>query len=194
VQLAWVAAQGFSDVTLSVGYRAEMIREYVGDGQRFGLRVRYAEDGATPLGTGGAVKRAFPTPPPSVAVLYGDTVLDIDCRAVVAAAQGTHALMTVLPCPANEKPNATLDGALARYDKRAPEVAWRHIDYGLSVLSGQFLAEIPDTTPLDLAEPLGVASRAGRLAGYLATKPFHEINTPEALAAFSARYAVKGAR
>jgi NDP-sugar pyrophosphorylase family protein len=192
VQLAWVRAQGFRDVTLSVGYRAEMIRAHVGDGHRFGLEVRYAEDGELPLGTGGAVKRAFPVAPQAVAVLYGDTVLDLDCREVVEAARGALALMTVMVAPPGEQPNATLEGGLVRYDKRAPQPTWRHIDYGLSVLSDRFLTSIPDTTPLDLAEPLGAASRHGELRGFLATRPYQEINTPEALQAFQARFGLKG--
>jgi NDP-sugar pyrophosphorylase family protein len=189
VQLGWVHAQGFREVVLSVGYRADMIRGFVGDGSRFGLQVRYAEDGATPLGTGGAVKRAFPTPPPQVAVLYGDTILDLPCAEVVAQAKGAWALMTVSRCPPSEKANAHLEAdGRARYDKKQPDPSWRHIDYGLSVLSQGFLSAIPDTTPLDLAVPLATASKEGRLQGYLATRPFHEINTPEALAAFRQRF------
>ena len=36
-----------------------MIREYVGDGRRFGMDVQFVFDGETPLGTGGAVRQAL---------------------------------------------------------------------------------------------------------------------------------------
>jgi len=78
-----------------------------------------------------------------------------------------------------------------RYDKHAPGPAWRHIDYGLSVLGADFLAAIPGTVPLDLALPLAAASRRGELKGFLATRPYQEINTPAALAAFQARFGQK---
>ena len=188
VQLGWVAAQGFKDVVLSIGYRGAMIREYVGDGSRYGLSVGYAEDGDAPLGTGGAGRRAFASPPPLLAVLYGDTVLDLDCREVVAMAEGATARMTVMVAPEGDKPNAHLEGGLVRYDKRQPGATWRHIDYGLSVLSRAFLEEIPETTPVDLADPLAAVSRRGALRGFLATRPYHEINTPEALEAFQRRF------
>src|SRR5215471_4661761 len=63
-QLRWARRQGFREVRLSVGYRGEQIEAYCGDGARFGLALSYAFDGPISLGTGGAVKRAFPIPPP----------------------------------------------------------------------------------------------------------------------------------
>lgn len=188
VQLAWVAEQGFTDVVLSIGYRGAMIRQYVGDGARWGLKVAYAEDGDSPLGTGGAVRRAFATPPPLMAVLYGDTVLDLDCRQVVAEARGATALMTVMEAPRGEVPNAHLENGLVQYDKRAPRPDWKHIDYGLSVLSLAFVEEIPLVTPVDLADVFSSVARRGELRGHLATRPYHEINTPEALEAFRRRF------
>jgi NDP-sugar pyrophosphorylase family protein len=193
VQLAWVREQGFRQVILSVGYRADMIRDHVGDGRRHGVEVRYAEDGPTPLGTGGAVQRALAAAPEAVAVLYGDTVLELDCRAVLEAARDAVALMTVMVAPAGQPANATLEGDLVRYDKQAPQPDWRHIDYGLSVLSARFLEALPRAVPFDLAVPLAATARRGELKGFLATRPFHEINTPEALAAFRLRFARKGA-
>ncbi len=200
LQLRWVHEQGFREVVVSVGYKAEMIVEAIGDGSRFGLSIRYADDGPAPLGTGGAVRRAasvdgrFPT---QLAILYGDTMLDIDCAEVVAAAASTHALMTVIDAPPGQQPNASLftDSAgrlLAHYDKRAPDPRWTQMDYGLSVVSQAFLEAMPSTVPFDLAEPLMAASRAGRLAGFRATRPFQEINTPEALERLQASVAQNG--
>ena len=186
LQLAWVRGQGFTEVVLGLGYRAEMVRAAIGDGAKYGLSVRYVEDGAAPLGTGGALKKAMRGATGPVAILYGDTMLDLDCRAVVRAAEGTYALMTVLTCPAGEKANARLDGTRVDYDKKHPDPSWRDIDYGLSVVSADFIAALPDTTPFDLAEGFTAASKQGRLVGFRATQPFREINTPEALAAFRA--------
>lgn len=192
LQLLWARKQGFRDVRLSVGYRGEQIQEYCGDGSYFGLRITYAFDGERPLGTGGAVKRAYAEPPPWLAVLYGDTILDLDCRALVlqAAANDAYALMTVMadPPPGHAR-NAYLDGDRVRYAKARPEPGWRHIDYGFQVLSRAFVAEMPDEVPLDLAVPLEAASRRGLLHGALAGSRFWEINTPESLEEFRARFA-----
>lgn len=52
-QLRLFARQGIRDVKLLVGYRWEQIREFVRDGQRFGVQVEYIVDGPTLAGTGG---------------------------------------------------------------------------------------------------------------------------------------------
>ncbi|MGC5345762.1 nucleotidyltransferase family protein [Streptomyces sp. DT24] len=56
-QLAWLAEHGVKSVTVSGGYKHEMITDYAGDGSRFGVEIRYAiED--EPLGRGGGLKYA----------------------------------------------------------------------------------------------------------------------------------------
>lgn len=189
VQLEWVRAQGLRRVVLSVGHRADDIRAYVGDGHKYGIEVTYALDGAQPLGTGGAVKRAFPVVPPLVIVTYGDTILDLDVAAAVQAIGDHSALMSVIETPPGHRSNATFDGERLRYDKQQPGPDWRWLDYGLLVLRDRFLHQLPDVVPLDLAAPLHDCSSRDDLAAFRAERPFFEINTPEALELFRQRFA-----
>ena len=50
---------GFRKFLFLIGYRAEMIEEYYGDGSRLGISITYCYDGKELLGTGGAVRRAY---------------------------------------------------------------------------------------------------------------------------------------
>src|SRR5260370_32550070 len=59
-QLRLLAREGVSDVVICTGYLGGQIEAYVGDGSRFACHVRYSADGDRPLGTGGALRRAFP--------------------------------------------------------------------------------------------------------------------------------------
>ena len=71
---------GAENVYISVGYKAELIRAYFGDGRRLGLRVRYVEE-STPLGTAGAlgyVKQDISEP---LLVMNGDILTKLDFRA-----------------------------------------------------------------------------------------------------------------
>jgi NDP-mannose synthase len=43
---------GFDEVIMAVGYLAELIKAYFGDGQAFGVRIRYSKE-EQPLGTAG---------------------------------------------------------------------------------------------------------------------------------------------
>jgi NDP-sugar pyrophosphorylase family protein len=44
-QLELLASQGVECVTISIGYRGDLLRAHVGDGSRFGLKVKWVEDG-----------------------------------------------------------------------------------------------------------------------------------------------------
>src|SRR5262245_28598201 len=59
-QLRLLAGAGYRRVVLCVGYRAEQIRDFAGDGRAFGLELEYSLDGPVLLGTAGAIRRALP--------------------------------------------------------------------------------------------------------------------------------------
>ncbi len=74
---------GFDRITLSVGYRADLIQAHFGRSYR-GARIRYVVE-TEPLGTGGAVAFAMSQAgDASCLVLNGDTFLDVDLRALLA--------------------------------------------------------------------------------------------------------------
>src|SRR5437016_6756050 len=99
LQLEWLASQGVRDVLYSTGHKGEMIRECVGDGARFGLHVTYISDGPLLRGTAGALRHALKARvlPEAFFLLYGDSYLTIDLRAVEERwrAAGKPILMTV---------------------------------------------------------------------------------------------------
>src|SRR3989337_1124246 len=76
-QIRWMRREGITDVVLLCGYRHEAIRDYFGDGDRWGLRITYSiED--EPLGRGGALKKGFTLVPPEEEIVIatnGDNIL-----------------------------------------------------------------------------------------------------------------------
>src|SRR5487761_1073561 len=56
-QLIWLAAAGVGHAVMSVGYRADVIQDRIGDGSRIGIAVTYAVENE-PLGRGGGLKLA----------------------------------------------------------------------------------------------------------------------------------------
>ena len=98
-QLEHLARHGVTDVVLSIGHRGDMLRDHVGDGARFGLRVAYVDEGADLRGTAGALRLALSRGALAEAFLvtYGDAFLPIDFGAVFEAFRraGQPALMTV---------------------------------------------------------------------------------------------------
>src|SRR6185436_8509924 len=54
VVLRQLAKHGFTDVSLAVGYLAELLMAYCGDGSRFGVKLGYSRE-PQPLGTAGPI-------------------------------------------------------------------------------------------------------------------------------------------
>ena len=190
-QLELLANHGIERVLYSVGYKGEMLRDHVGDGSRFGLDVKYVDEGERLRGTGGALRLAYDLGELEEAffVLYGDSYLPIDYAEVERAweATGLPALMTVFRNDGQwDSSNAIYrDGKVVLYDKARPadrveEMHW--IDYGLSVLSREPVEErcIPGQAA-DLADLTRDLSREGKLAGYEETQRFYEAGSPQGL-------------
>jgi NDP-sugar pyrophosphorylase family protein len=185
-QLALVASQGVTDVVLCVGRLGEMIRDHVGDGARHGVRVVYSFDGASPLGTAGALRAAAALLEERFFVEYGDTFLRAPLDRIAAAFEqsGRPALMTVFRNDGWLEPsNVQLeDGTLLAYEKRDRTPAMHHIDFGLLAFERTVIEAVPAGVATDLADLLRALLARGELAAFEVAERFYEIGTPAALA------------
>lgn len=100
--LEFLCAGGIEDVVINLHHLGHRIEEHVGDGSRWGLRVRYSVEDPI-LDTGGGIKRAEPllAGEPFV-VVNGDSLLEIRLRDVINfhRAHGGVATLAVRPDPA----------------------------------------------------------------------------------------------
>jgi NDP-sugar pyrophosphorylase family protein len=182
-----LAKAGVEEVVYSIGHGGDQIRRHVGDGARFGVTVVYVDEGTDLRGTGGALRMALDAGVlrAEFAVLYGDSLLQVDLADVVRQfeASGAPALMTVYRNDgALEDSNATFDGFYVRYDKHHahPTMCW--VDYGLSIMTAGVVGRIPSEHVADLADLFHDLGESGELAGYAARERFYEIGRPDSLA------------
>jgi len=184
-QLALLRRNGIRRVVLCLGYLGEQIEQYLGDGAAHGLELQYSYDGDRLLGTGGALRRALDRLGPVFWVLYGDSYMDIDYRAVLAnfVASRVLGLMTVIYNENRwDRSNVVFrDGRLLCYSKRSPTPEMKHIDYGATLLTSEVLASLPANEPSDLADVLSAMAADGELAGHEVTQRFYEIGSPRGL-------------
>lgn len=68
---------GITDIVLSVGYQADKISDYFGDGKKWGAHISYAIE-TEPLGTGGAIKKAAQGISGTFLAINGDNLADFD--------------------------------------------------------------------------------------------------------------------
>ncbi len=184
-QLRLLAGRGIRRVVLCIGYLGEQIRLFAGDGARFGLQIQYSEDGPVPLGTAGAVRKALPLLGSRFFVLYGDSYLPCDYRAVQEAflRAGQPALMTVYRNEGlGDVSNVEYDGRrILVYDKRNRTPRMQHIDYGLGVFDSSVLEDLAPGRYYDLAQLYQDLLTAGRLAAFEVSERFYHVGTFEAI-------------
>lgn len=180
-QLRLLRASGITRVVVCAGYLGAMIQEYVGDGEEFGVQVQFAFDGPRLLGTAGALRHALPLLGEVFFVLYGDSYLPCDYRAIQTAFEqsGRLALMTVFPNDGRwDRSNVEcIDGRILVYDKHRPTPQMRHIDYGLGVFHRTAFAAVPETQFYDLATLYQELLARGKLAAYEVEQRFYEIGS-----------------
>jgi len=189
-QVALLAANGVDDVVFSIAYLGGMIRDALGDGSRFGVRIRYVDEGDERRGTGGAVRlvAASGLADEVFAVLYGDSYLPIRYQEVWAAYPtcGAPALMTVLDNGDRwDTSNAAFgaDGMLSYQKGAGANRGMHYIDYGLSVLPRQLVMDrLPGGEVSDLADFFTGLGDRGELAGFEVHDRFYEVGSAAGIA------------
>ena len=53
-------AAGYSEIIINVSYLAQKIKNYLGDGQKYNVKIIYSDEGTTPLDTAGGIIHALP--------------------------------------------------------------------------------------------------------------------------------------
>lgn len=135
--------QGFKDLILTVGYMAEKIQQYFGDGSKWGVNIEYfVED--KPLGNAGAL--FFLDLKEDFLLLNADSVFDVDFNRMVKYHNEKGGLVTIFTHPNSHPYDSGLIIAeegnvkkwLAKEDER-PEYYKNRVNAGLHVISPKVL-------------------------------------------------------
>jgi MurNAc alpha-1-phosphate uridylyltransferase len=187
-QLKLLSKKGITKVVFCVAHKSEMIQEFVGTGERYGIEIEYSEDGNTQLGTGGAIRNALNLLGQEFMVLYGDSYLPIDYKLVQTAFINCDkpALMSVYKnAGAFDTSNVIFEnGQLETYRKGQPSARMTHIDYGLSIFKRSVFEEYQEGAKLDLSDICTELSSKNLLAGYEVDERFYEIGSYQGIEDF----------
>jgi len=96
--LEWLGRHGVDDVIMSCGFLATKLRETLGDGSGYGMRLRFVEE-PEPRGTAGALKYAEELLAERFLMLNGDVLTDMDLTAQIAQHEATGAVGTLALVP-----------------------------------------------------------------------------------------------
>jgi mannose-1-phosphate guanylyltransferase len=149
--LEWLRSHGVDDVIMSCGFLASGVRNVLGEGQAYGLRIRYVEE-PRPMGTGGALKFAESLLDERFLMLNGDVLTDIDLTAQIAQHEATGASATLGLVPVEDPSNYGLvrlgeDNRVLEFLEKPPADA--HVDVN-TISAGAYVLE---RSVLELLEP-----------------------------------------
>jgi mannose-1-phosphate guanylyltransferase len=96
--LEWLRRHDVDDVIMSCGFLATSVRNVLGDGSAYGVRLRFVEE-PEPRGTAGALKYAEEFLEDRFLMLNGDVLSDMDLSAQVAQHEATGAQATLALVP-----------------------------------------------------------------------------------------------
>jgi NDP-sugar pyrophosphorylase family protein len=195
-QIELLRLHGLTDIAFLVGHLGEMICDTLGDGTRWGVRLRYMFDGPRRLGTGGAIHRALPELDDPFLVLYGDSYLECDYAAIESTflASGKRGLMTVYRNDdLLDRSNVLYaEGRILSYDKQRRPPEMRHIDYGLGAFQKSAFKGRSADEAFDLTAVYQDLLANDDLAGHEVPHRFYEIGSPEGLEETRAHLVAKG--
>ena len=128
--LEWLRGHGVDDVVISCGFMASGVRNVLGDGSAYGMRLRYVEE---PSRSAPAARSSSPRTllDERFLMLNGDVLTDIDLTAQLAQHERTGARATLALVPV-EDPSAyglvrrNADGERARVPREAEPRPDRH--------------------------------------------------------------------
>lgn len=173
-----LARAGLREVVINLSWLGEKIREALGDGGRYGVRITYSEEGPVPLETGGGIHRALPLlGPDAFLVVNADIWTDIDFSRPLTLDDKADARIILAPNPAHHpRGDFALDGA------RVVERETGRFTYtGVGVYRPEFFAGCsPGKFPL--LPLLKRAIAAQRLLGEVYRGEWLDIGSPERLA------------
>jgi NDP-sugar pyrophosphorylase family protein len=182
--LRFLVKQGIQRVVLATGYRGDMVWDYFGDGESIGLDIVYSQED-TPLGTGGAVRKAMDlVTTKDVLVLNGDSLCNFNHVRLRTAhinnqADATIWLVEMDECQRYGIVETSIGGRVVAFKEKSSDFGDGVINAGVYLFSSTFLFGLPYGEYLSMETQIFPQLIARSLFSVTGPGPFLDIGTPE---------------
>lgn len=179
---------GFTNYLFIIGHMGDQISSYFGDGSKWNVNIEYYQE-TQPLGTAGAMGYLKDKLTEDFFVLYGDTVVDFDMKAMLAYHQSKKADATLFLHP-NDHPydsdivDLDLEGRVRKFFNKPHEdgfVSRNIVNAALFIFSPKILTKIGVGVKSHIEKNvLPSCLEAGmNLYGYISFEYIKDMGTPE---------------
>ena len=185
-QIECLKKNGLTDITIGVGHLGQHIKDYFGDGSRFGCGISYYTE-TEPLGTAGVLYKLKNISDDFI-LLNGDIIFDIDFSRMINFHREKKAHVTLAVHP-NSHPfdsaviftnsDNQVTGWLNKEDERT--YYKNQVNAGIHILSAEFLKNCPQSKEkVDLdRDMLKPSISGGRIFAYSSPEYIKDMGTPE---------------
>ena len=183
-QIENLKKNSIKDIVLCVGHLSEKIEEYFRDGSKFGVNIKYSQDGDKQLGPIGAVKNAEGLLDEIFFIMYGDTYLSLDFLKVYSffIQKNKQGLMVIYKnYDKYDKSNISADDKMVTGYGEKDAI---YIDYGTSLLRKESLDSVPRNEMCSTGEFFSNLIKKNELLAFETKERFYHIGNPEALEEF----------
>lgn len=190
-QLEMLAAQGFTDVLITINHLGHKIQDFVGRGEAFGLQVTYLEE-TTPLGTAGALaglQNSFNEP---VLILYGDVIMDMDINRLLKFHKAKMADASLVVHPNDHPYDSDLlecdsEGKVTRFlpKPHQPDTFYRNlVNAAVYIFEPKVFSFIKPNTKQDFGKDIfPQLIQKARVYAYNTTEYIKDMGTPDRIGA-----------
>ena len=180
--IAWhlerLAAAGCREAVVNVSHLGDRIEESIGEGSRYGIRVRYSRESA-PLETAGGIAKALPLlGPEPFLVVNADVYCECDFARLLDLTLGARRGHLVLIANPPHHPGGDFTLEAGRVGNRAGP---RYTYAGISVLSPALVAQVRAGEKAQLAPLLREAAAQRLISGERYEGTWHDVGTRERL-------------
>jgi histidinol-phosphate phosphatase family protein len=185
-QIESLKAGGITEIMIITGHLGEVIHNFFGSGERFGVNISYYNE-ETPLGSAGALTHIgdFLTENDFLLV-FGDTIFDIDISRMIAFHREKACLATLFVHPNSHPHDSDLvkldgDSRVTAFDsKESARDYWygNLVNAGFYILSKEITKDIPKIGKSDLEKDVLLKQiPAGNICGYYSTEYIKDVGT-----------------
>ncbi len=179
-----LAEAGIREIVVNLSLLGDQIRRALGNGRRFGVALHYSDEGATPLETGGGIHQALPMlGPRPFLVINADVWTGYPIASLLDKPQGIAHLVLVENRAHHPDGDFTLENGRVTLQP-GPRLTFG----GIGVYRRELFDEC-EAGSFPLAAVIRMAVAHGLVTGERYAGDWHDIGTPERLAALQARLA-----
>ena len=192
-QIEVLKKNGLTGITIVVGHLGQQIKDFFGDGSRFGCNISYFSE-TEPLGTGGALYKLENLTSDFI-LINGDIIFDMDFSRMIDFHKEKKASAKAAATLAVHPNNHPYDSAIIVCGSNNLVTRWLNkedertyyknlVNSGVHILSPELLRNCPQTKEkIDLdRDILKPSISGGRIFAYLTPEYIKDMGTPERFA------------